>query len=320
VALIQEPALLLRALIRNALPSSALHWIRRGRGSGRETQSARYCYAVWLRHLVRMAASGLDAEPATIAELGPGASLGVGLASLLTGADRYVAFDVTRHAVTSESVRVFDDLVGLVSAREPIPTLDEFPEVRPQLASHEFPAGILNASRLSHALAPERIAAIRQRVAADLIPYFTPWDDPAVLEEESVDLVISQAVMEHVGDLDHTYRAIFRWLRPGGVMSHQIDFRSHGTSAAWNGHWRFSERRWRLVRGDAAINRLPISRHVAAIEDAGFQIVTCEPERRSDGLGRDQLDAAWRTLSDEDRHSAGAFVQAIRPMSAVRPK
>lgn len=319
MALIQEPALLLRALIRNALPSSALHWVRRGRGSGRETQSARYCYAVWMRHLVRMAASGLDAEPATIAELGPGASLGVGLASLLTGVDRYIAFDMTRHAAASESVRVFDDLVDLLSAKEPIPTLDEFPEVRPRLASHEFPAGILDANRISHALAPERVAEIRGRVAADLIPYFAPWDDPAVLEEGSVDLVMSQAVMEHVADLDHTYRAIFRWLRPGGVMSHQIDFRSHGTSAAWNGHWRFSERRWRLVRGDAAINRLPISRHVAAIEDAGFQIVASEAELRSDGLRRDQLDPEWRALSDEDMHSAGAFVQAVRPMNAVGP-
>lgn len=266
-----------------------------------------------MRHLVRTEASGLMRQPTVVAELGPGASLGVGIAALLTGADRYIALDVVQHATPRDNVQVFDELVDLLAAQEPIPSPDEFPEVRPGLNSFVFPHSILDAGRLNRCLATDRVADLRRRLTSGFIPYLTPWDDPAVIDARSVDMVVSQAVMEHVNDLAHTYAAIFQWLRPGGVMSHQVDFRSHGTSGLWNGHWRYSDRRWRIVRGDAGINRQPLSSHLAAIQRAGFEIATCEIEPRSDGVDRNQLDPAWRTLSDEDLHAAGAYVQAVRP-------
>ena len=59
------------------------------------TSSARYCYSVWLRHLVMAYDSGLlQRPPATVAELGPGDSIGIGLAALLSGARKYHALDV----------------------------------------------------------------------------------------------------------------------------------------------------------------------------------------------------------------------------------
>jgi hypothetical protein len=39
------------------------------------TVSARYCYLVWLRHLVLAERSGLSTNPTVVAELGPGDSL-----------------------------------------------------------------------------------------------------------------------------------------------------------------------------------------------------------------------------------------------------
>jgi hypothetical protein len=52
-----------------------------------------------------------------------------------------------------------------------------------------------------------------------------------------VDLIVSQAVLEHVDDLENTYDAFAQWLRPGGRMSHEIDFHSRGLTMPWNGHW-----------------------------------------------------------------------------------
>src|SRR5438552_5002216 len=106
-----------------------------GRGAG-ATSSARYCYSVWLRHLVTAVANGLKAPPRVVAELGPGNSLGIGLAALLSGAERYHAFDVVPHAQVKCSLAVLDVLIALFQNRADIPGPDEFPQVHPLLASY----------------------------------------------------------------------------------------------------------------------------------------------------------------------------------------
>src|SRR5262245_66258769 len=68
-------------------------WLCDFTGTG-GTVSPRYCYSVWLRHVGLMHAHGLDTDPRTLVELGPGESIGVECAALLTGAERYVAHAV----------------------------------------------------------------------------------------------------------------------------------------------------------------------------------------------------------------------------------
>ena len=217
------------------------------RVAGRHTGgsvSARYCYSVWLRHLTMVGAHGLLEHPRVVAELGPGDSLGTGIAALLTGAERLYAFDVVRYADPRQNLRVLDELVALLSRREPIPGEDEFPEVKPRMTSWEFPRTLLDDDRLRGTLAPARLQAIRDALSAPegsrtgpiRLSYFVPWTSAGVIEQGTVDLVYSQAVLEHVVDLDPTYDALRRWLKPGGFMSHQIDFRSHGLAPEWNGH------------------------------------------------------------------------------------
>jgi len=69
-----------------------------------DTDSARYCYAVWLRHLTMSRESGLSDTPRVVAELGPGDSIGIGIAALLTGAEKYYAFDVCRYATNQRNI------------------------------------------------------------------------------------------------------------------------------------------------------------------------------------------------------------------------
>ena len=45
------------------------------------TDSVRYCYSVWLRHLVLAYENGYKKIPERVAELGPGDSLGIGLSA-----------------------------------------------------------------------------------------------------------------------------------------------------------------------------------------------------------------------------------------------
>ena len=64
------------------------------------TSSARYCYSVWLRHLIRAGETGLSTQPKVVAELGPGDSLGIGLAALVSGSSLYYALDIVPYAAT----------------------------------------------------------------------------------------------------------------------------------------------------------------------------------------------------------------------------
>ena len=88
-------------------------------GSG-GTDSSRYCYAVWLRHLMKLAEAGIDTGFADVAELGPGDSLGVGLCAVLTGADRYFAFDAKAHAHKETNLQTLGRLVELLARQEEI--------------------------------------------------------------------------------------------------------------------------------------------------------------------------------------------------------
>ena len=56
-----------------------------------------------------------------VAELGPGDSLGIGFSALISGADKYFAFDVVEHANASRNFEIFDELVSLFKNKEDIP-------------------------------------------------------------------------------------------------------------------------------------------------------------------------------------------------------
>lgn len=287
-----------------------------GRSFG--TDSPRYCYSVWMRHLKVIAACGLPTRFETVAELGPGDSLGIGLAAILTTASRYYAFDAVPHARTEANLSALDRLVELIRQNAAIPGTDEFPEISPHVDSLEFPGQLLDG-RLAASTAPPRLEAIRRALNGERggeieIRYAAPWADAQIVEDSSVDLALSQAVLEHVEDVDATYAALFRWMKPGAIMSHAIDFRSHGLTRDWYGHWTVPAGRWRLVRGRRPylINRVPASGHFASLRRAGFEIVTTIP-RHSAPVPRALLARQFHDMTDDDLRTSGVFVVARKP-------
>jgi hypothetical protein len=284
------------------------------------TPSARYCYAVWLRHLVMAAQHGLDTDPGQVAELGPGDSIGVGLAALLCGAQRYSAFDMVAHTNLERNIGIFDELVALLRRREDVPGSDEFPNMRPYLQGYRFPSHVLDEQRMDKALAPDRVFAIRQTLlgsdSEQRIRYCVPWSDRSVLSPKSQDVVFSQAVLEHIDRLPEAYQAMRSWLKPGGFVSHQIDLKSHGWAATWDGHWRYGDLHWKILRGRDSwfINRQPLSRHLSLLEEAGFQVIHTQLARSAPSYERSALARRFSSMSDEDRETSGAYVlAALRP-------
>jgi SAM-dependent methyltransferase len=281
-----------------------------------------YYYGVWLKHLGGLAANGLDTSPTVVAELGPGDTLGVGLAALLCGAEKYYALDLLAYTQPKKNLAALDELVALLSKRTPRPDKG-FPDFAYSRGGELFPTEVLTDERLARTLAPARLADIREalgsgsgRAGSIVVEYRAPWDDAAVIERDSVDLVVSQSVLEHVDDLETAYGALYQWLRPGGVMSHLIDLRSHGLTNEWNGHWSISDPMWTVMRGKRSflINREPCSVHLEHMRRCGFEILYVA-QRRGDatGIGRGRLAKRWQSLSDDDFSCNTVFIQARKP-------
>ncbi|HEY4184417.1 MAG TPA: methyltransferase domain-containing protein [Polyangia bacterium] len=297
-----------------------------GRGGG-DTKSARYCYSVWMRHLVTAFENDLWKSPQTIAELGPGDSLGVGLAALVSGVETYRAFDVVEHANVTRNLAVLEELVSLYRSRADIPGEAEFPEVRPNLKSYAFPRHILTDALLAEALVDARLARIRhavqhQNAPGAMVDYRTRWFDEASIERDSIDLVLSQAVLEHVDQLAGAYRAMGLWLKPGGLLSHEVDFRCHNTAHEWNGHWQYSDRTWRVIRGKRSylLNREPYSRHLQLLAENGFDLVGGSKDQRTSRLTKADLAPRFRQIAADDLTTSTAHLQAVkRPSGSPAP-
>nr|MDO8081413.1 methyltransferase domain-containing protein [Candidatus Freyarchaeota archaeon] len=285
-------------------------------------RSARYCYSRWLRHLTMAHKNGFPNKPNVIAELGPGDSLGVGFAALLSGSNKFYAFDVVKYNNPKKNLKIFDELVDLFKRRENIPNEIRFPEVEPYIKSYEFPGHILTETRLNEALRPERIESIRNAIInlnnaeenEIQIFYFAPWYNSAIIKEESVDMIFSNAVLEHVDDLKYTYELLHRWLKPGGFMSHQINFECHEIAKEWNGHWTYSDFVWRLIRGKRSflLNRDPHSTHIELMKKIGFKIVCDIKVKKVSKIQRKKMAPRFRNLSEEDLTTSRAFIQAIK--------
>jgi methyltransferase family protein len=287
--------------------------------NGGQTNLARYCYGVWLKHLVMLHQSGMRTIPATLAELGPGNSLGTGLAAMLCGVDHYYALDVVQHSSIEINLRIFDELVELLQRRTPRP-VKGWPDFDAHLGAGLFPSHILTEDLLKRTLAPQRLARIRNAIVQGqasgpdiTIQYMAPWADERVIRPASVDVIFSHAVLTEVADPAAAYRALHTWLKPCGVMSHHIGFMFYYFTGQWNGYWSCPEPVFKVLKGRRpfVINRLPCSVHLDLMEKQGFSFL-CKLKRYEDGIRRSQLAARWRALSDDDLNCAELFVHATK--------
>jgi hypothetical protein len=298
---------------------SYLPWVPESlyKGTG-GTDSAEYCYSIWLRHLVLAHSGGMQSLPRVVAELGPGDSIGVGLAALLSGTDRYLALDAVSHVDAAANLAIFDTLVRMFRERVAIPTRDVFPEHTLELASYAFPLGILGEARLQAALSPKRVARLRRIVSGETtdsqtIDYRAPWGDVRKEDAGTVDFLLSNAVMEHVADLPGAYRAMSCWLCQDGLASNQIDFRSHGLFSAWDGHWSCPRWLWHLFMGRRAylLNREPFATHRALASAAGLEEeMAIRVEKASEAK---RVASEFCSMSPQDRTTCGAYVLLRKP-------
>ena len=129
---------------------------------------------------------------------------------------------------------------------------------------------------MSQTLEPHRLNKVHESIKLiyiqspdmeRMISYYTPWTNSALVKRRSLDRIISQAVLQH--------QIMLKRLKKSGMMSHDIDFKSVGSSNRWDGHWTYTDFEWKIVKGRKTfyINREPISTHLKLLQQNGFEVV-----------------------------------------------
>ncbi len=245
--------------------------------------TSEYCYNVWMKHYEQWMTYN-DAPPEVILEIGSGNSLGVGITALLTGSSKFYALEQTQFWNVSTNLEIFDELVQR-----------------------------LREERLLAISSEDHIQAIRTELETpynqnnQFVHCKIPWK-PNDIPEQSIDLICSHTVLQHVMKLGVLYSTMKKWIKPGGYMSHTIDFSSMNTSKFWNGHWTYENYEWKMVTGGTSlINRAALSKHLEFLKSNRFKIEFKNLVRRKSKLKRRDLAKAFQSLSKKDITTSGLY-------------
>jgi len=279
--------------------------------------SAMTSYGIWLKHLSLATSHGMREIPRTVVELGPGRSIGVGLAAMICGADRYYGLDAVPALERNDTLSFFDALVALFRNRATPLNAQGYITY----GGGAFPHDVLPSGLLDDLLSADRLRRLREEVerfaagAGRALHYAAPWDERDLEFAGQADFLVSHAVLQHVSSVDAIFESVARMLRPGGSSSHQVSFDSHGITPAWNGHWGCPSWQWTLALGrkDFLVNRIPHSRLLAAIKRSGLELSADLVERDTSGIGRESLGDDWSWLQDDDLVVRDAFIVARKP-------
>ena len=278
--------------------------------------TARYCYSIWLRHMVLAYKNGFNTNPKYVAEIGPGDSLGTALCALLTGVKEYTIIDSQQNIDKNVNYQILDDLVLMFQNHENIPDEVEFPKIRPLLDDYNFPKEIFDESTINNMLKKKKINQIKNAIDKfnednSKIKYIFEFDKTI---KSKFDLIISQAVLEHIDDLDSFFIFMKKSLKKEGYYSHQIDLKSHNIASSWDGHWRYSDKFWRILRGKRLwfINRYPMSFYINLLVKYNFRNHFIKRNIMKPSFNRSNLAKEFRNITEEDRETSGFFIQGTK--------
>ena len=164
----------------------------------------------------------------------------------------------------------------------------------------------LDAFPLARTVDPSFYESYWPNMAADLHYRVLPFSRISELDQ-TFDLVVSNACLEHVVDIDRMFDDLAHLIRPSGRMVHQIDAQTHSgplRSRDPLNIYRFSDTEYRnLARYPGAPNRLLVDEYVRNAQAAGFVEVEV--------VGRRTLKASYV------EHAASKLAPRFRGRSAL---
>ncbi len=209
-------------------------------------EAARYSSRVVADYIAYGAGGDLERlSGKDVLEIGPGDNLGVALVLLAKGARTVTSVDgFTPNSDLHHNAKVYRAIYDTL-------TPEEQQRIRDVVTLQADGTAIVNGERL--------ISCYAVPIDRDTTPFKT----------QSYDIVISRAVLEHLGNLHLGWTNMVRSLRPNGEMWHKVDFRCHEMFAQIHPLYFLTvpDVLWNFIsRPDPTLNRLrlPTYRELAA--------------------------------------------------------
>jgi SAM-dependent methyltransferase len=165
-------------------------------------------------------------------------------------------------------------------------------------------------------------AIAQHSIAGVLMTLTEPAETLASLPDGHVDIIFSNAVLEHITDLEQSLVELYRVSSPGAWHFHQIDLRDHRSFTTPLEHLLLSrpafQQLWNKMRGECGC-QWRLSEFTTAILQAGFTIVEAEPFPADAAYLADLLprlrasDSPYALWSAEDMSAIGAWFVLRKP-------
>ena len=208
----------------------------------------------WLTFLASYTDGTVAIKDKTVLELGPGADLGIGLILIYMGAKKYNSLDV-------------NNLVGTV----PQSFYDEL--------FNEIPVKIGDGF--------ETIDNLKQQLALtnagnnEKLNYVCRDDfDIRTFGKNNIDIVFSQAAIEHFDDIERTFQQLSEVVKAGGILIAEIDLNTH---TRWLRDvdplniYRYPDWLYEALKFRGAPNRVRPSKYIKALEENGWEKIYMQP-------------------------------------------
>lgn len=207
----------------------------------------------WLCFLREYSPAVSSIKDRVILELGPGADLGVGIITLMHGAKKYDSFDVNC-LVKSVPDKFYEKLFSHIE----------------NIKDKEVDAGALR----------EQLELTRMG-KNERINYVCGKDsDLSVFKDEGIDLVFSQAALEHFEDLGNSISLLSKIVKPGAILVAEVDLKTHTRiirDLDPNNIYRFSDSIYNFFRFPGSPNRLRPHEYVEILEKNGWTDIKIIP-------------------------------------------
>lgn len=170
-------------------------------------ESLAYIERVYVDYLHYGGLRPQDLAGKRVLEIGPGDNYGVALRFIADGAAQVTCCDRFRvRRDTSRQNAIYEALYATLSSEQRRTLGDDFRDIAARLPSQD-----------------PRLRVVDEVAVEDAAKKITGT---------KFDLIVSRAVMEHVGDVATAFSSMAALLSKGGVLLHKIDLRDHGMFSA----------------------------------------------------------------------------------------